>query len=175
MAPKWHLKETKNELFGLNAKHCFGRKPDTIHTVKHSGGNIMLSGCFSVEATERLVRIKGMGENPQIQVCQACSIIPCISWLRCFNKVQSKGSEYLGLYRGWCCLSNASPGAPCLPSRTPTVPDVTGRPKRSSRTSTTRATACSPHYHPEGEVSTGAPSLGPRERKTASISKPSDC
>ncbi|XP_070295641.1 ras-related protein Rab-15 isoform X3 [Salvelinus sp. IW2-2015] len=35
--------------------------------------------------------------------------------------------------------------------RTPTAPDVTGRPKRSSRTTTTRATACSLSYHPEGE------------------------
>ena len=47
-----------------------------------------------------------------------------------------------------------------LPSRTPTRPDVTGRQKRSSRTITTRATACSPHFHPEGEVSTGASKLG---------------
>jgi hypothetical protein len=59
LAPKWHLKETKNELFGLDAKCRVERKPDTIPTVKHTGGNIMLSGYFSVEATERLVRIKG--------------------------------------------------------------------------------------------------------------------
>uniref|UniRef100_A0AAZ3PC57 Sialin n=1 Tax=Oncorhynchus tshawytscha TaxID=74940 RepID=A0AAZ3PC57_ONCTS len=38
-----------------------------------------------------------------------------------------------------------------LPSRTPSAPDVTGRLKRSSRTTTIRATACSPRYHPEGE------------------------
>ena len=50
-----------------------------------------------------------------------------------------------------------------LPSMTPTAPDVTGRSKRSSRTTTTRATACSPRYHPEGEVSTGASKLGPRD------------
>ena len=57
----------------------------------------------------------------------------------------------------------ASPGAHCLLSRTPTAHDVTGRPKRSSRTSTTQAMACSPRYHPEGEVSTGASKLGPRD------------
>uniref|UniRef100_A0A8K9UX51 Caspase-6 n=3 Tax=Oncorhynchus TaxID=8016 RepID=A0A8K9UX51_ONCMY len=39
-----------------------------------------------------------MGETPQIQVCQACSIIPkktrfCNRCQRCFNKVLSKGSE----------------------------------------------------------------------------------
>ena len=32
-----------------------------------------------------------------------------------------------GLSRGWCGLPNASPNY--LPSRTPTAPDVTGRPK----------------------------------------------
>ena len=48
-----------------------------------------------------------------------------------------------------------------LPSRTPTAPDVKWRPKRS-RTTTARATACSPRYHPEGEVSTGASKLGLR-------------
>ena len=59
----------------------------------------------------------------------------------------------LRLSRGWCGLTNASPGANYLPSRTPTAAGVTGRPKRSSRTTTTtRAIACSPHYHPEGEV-----------------------
>jgi hypothetical protein len=47
-------------------------------------------------------------------------------------------------------------------SRTPTPSDVTGRPKKSSRTTTTQATACSPCYHPEGEVSTGASKLRPR-------------
>jgi hypothetical protein len=41
-----------------------------------------------------------MGETPQIQVCQACSVIPKKTWgcnccQMCFNKVLSKGSEYL--------------------------------------------------------------------------------
>ena len=67
-----------------------------------------------------------------------------------------------GISKWWCGLPNASPGANYLPSRTPTPPDVTGRPKRSARTSTTRATACSPRYHPEGEGSTGASKQGPR-------------
>jgi hypothetical protein len=42
-----------------------------------------------------------------------------------------------------------------------TYSDVNGRPKRSSRTTTTRAIASSPRYHPEGKVSTGASKLGP--------------
>jgi hypothetical protein len=43
-------------------------------------------------------------------------------------------------------LHNASPGENYLPSRTITAPDVTGRPKISSRTTIARATACSPRY-----------------------------
>ena len=39
--------ETKIELFGLNDKCHVWRKPGTIPTVKHGGGNIMLWGCFS--------------------------------------------------------------------------------------------------------------------------------
>ncbi|XP_052373436.1 uncharacterized protein LOC118382859 isoform X6 [Oncorhynchus keta] len=53
--------------------------------------------------------------------------------------------------RGGRGLPNASPGANYLPSRTPTPPDVTGRPKISPRTTATRNTVCSPRYHPEGE------------------------
>ena len=45
--------------------------------------------------------------------------------------------------------------------------------QKTSRTSTTRATACSPRYLSEGEVSTGASKLGPRDWKTTSISGPS--
>ena len=51
--------ETKIELFGLNAKRHFWRKPGTIPTVKHGGGSIMLCGCFSEAGTGRLVRIEG--------------------------------------------------------------------------------------------------------------------
>ena len=49
-------------------------------------------------AWENLLR--RLGQTPQIQVCQACSIMPkktqgCNRGQRCFNKVLSKGSEYL--------------------------------------------------------------------------------
>ena len=58
--------ETKIELFGLKAKRHVCRKSITAHhpsntipTVKHGGGSIMLQGCFSAAGTGRLVRVEG--------------------------------------------------------------------------------------------------------------------
>ncbi|KAG2462739.1 TC1A transposase, partial [Polypterus senegalus] len=58
--------ETKIELFVVNARRHVWRKPGTAHhqantipTVKHGCGSIMLWGCFSAARTGRLVRIKG--------------------------------------------------------------------------------------------------------------------
>ncbi len=58
--------ETKIELFGLNSKRYVWRKPGTAHhlsntvpTVKHGGGSIMLWGCFSAAGTGWLVAIEG--------------------------------------------------------------------------------------------------------------------
>uniref|UniRef100_A0A8C5PGB7 Uncharacterized protein n=1 Tax=Leptobrachium leishanense TaxID=445787 RepID=A0A8C5PGB7_9ANUR len=53
--------ETKIELFGKNTQHYVWRKKgtNTIPTVKHGGGNIMLWGCFSAKGPGRLIRVKG--------------------------------------------------------------------------------------------------------------------
>ena len=58
--------ETKIELFGLNSKHYVWHKPNTAHhpvntiaTVKHGGGRIMLSGCFPSAGTGKIVMIEG--------------------------------------------------------------------------------------------------------------------
>jgi hypothetical protein len=60
-----------------------------------------------------------------------------------------------------CTIENILSG--CITTHNRRALDVTGRPKRSSKTTTTRATACSPCYHPEGEVSSGASKLAQRD------------
>ena len=57
--------ETKIELFGINSARRVWRKrnaeyspKNTIPTVKHGGGNLMLWGCFSAKGTGRLHRIE---------------------------------------------------------------------------------------------------------------------
>uniref|UniRef100_A0A803KAM4 Transposase Tc1-like domain-containing protein n=1 Tax=Xenopus tropicalis TaxID=8364 RepID=A0A803KAM4_XENTR len=58
--------ETKIELFGINSTRCVWRKKNaaydpqnTVPTVKHGGGNILLWGCFSAKGTGQLIRING--------------------------------------------------------------------------------------------------------------------
>ena len=58
--------ETKIEPFGINSTRHVWRKrnaeynpKNTIPTVKHGGGNLILWGCFSPKGTERLHRIGG--------------------------------------------------------------------------------------------------------------------
>ncbi len=65
LEPQWS-DETKIELFGINSTRFVWRKrnadyhpKNTIPTVKHGGGNIMLCYCFSAKGTGRLHHIEG--------------------------------------------------------------------------------------------------------------------
>uniref|UniRef100_A0A8C4SRG5 Uncharacterized protein n=1 Tax=Erpetoichthys calabaricus TaxID=27687 RepID=A0A8C4SRG5_ERPCA len=80
--------ETKIELFGVNARRHVWRKPGTAHhqantipTVKHGGGSIMLWGCFSAAGTGRLIRCIG---DPKLSlVCAWCVGVPCSGLAPC--------------------------------------------------------------------------------------------
>ncbi len=58
--------ETKIQIFGINLTCLIWRRRNAAHdpkntilTVKHGGGNIMLGGCFFAKGTGQLHRIKG--------------------------------------------------------------------------------------------------------------------
>uniref|UniRef100_A0AAZ3R8B0 Uncharacterized protein n=1 Tax=Oncorhynchus tshawytscha TaxID=74940 RepID=A0AAZ3R8B0_ONCTS len=99
--------ETKIEVFSLNAKCHVWRKPGTVPTVKHGGGSSN-NPKHTAKTMQEWLRDKSlnvlrgserrMGETPQIQVCQACSVIPkktqgCNRSQRCFNNILNEGSE----------------------------------------------------------------------------------
>ncbi len=58
--------ETKIELFGKNSTCRVWRRKNTIPTVKHGGGNIMLWGCFSAKGPGRLICVKERMNGPCI-------------------------------------------------------------------------------------------------------------
>ena len=81
--------ETKRELFGINSTRRVWRKinveykhKNTIPTVKHGGGNLMLWGCFSAKGTGQLHRIEGRMNGAMYQDILADNILPSVRALK---------------------------------------------------------------------------------------------
>uniref|UniRef100_A0A3B4TCH2 Tc1-like transposase DDE domain-containing protein n=1 Tax=Seriola dumerili TaxID=41447 RepID=A0A3B4TCH2_SERDU len=80
--------ETKIELFGLNSTRCVWRKKDeynpknTIPTVKHGGGNIILWGCFSAKGTGQLHCIEGRMDGAMYREILAKNLLPSVGALK---------------------------------------------------------------------------------------------
>uniref|UniRef100_A0AAY5KUE3 Transposase Tc1-like domain-containing protein n=1 Tax=Esox lucius TaxID=8010 RepID=A0AAY5KUE3_ESOLU len=81
--------ETKIKLFGINSTRCVWRRrnaayvpKNTIPTVKHGGGNIMLWGCFSAKGTGRLHSIEGRMDGAMYRKILANNLLPSVRALK---------------------------------------------------------------------------------------------
>ena len=81
--------ETKIELFGINSTRRVWRKrnaeynlKNTIPTVKHGGGNLMLWGCFSAKGTGWLHRIKGRMNGAMYREILCDNLLPSVRALK---------------------------------------------------------------------------------------------
>ena len=81
--------ETKIELFGINSTCRVWRKrnveynpKNTIPTVKHGGGNLMLRGFFSAKGTGRLDRIKGRMNGVMCREILVDNLLPSVRALK---------------------------------------------------------------------------------------------
>ncbi|KAK3546973.1 hypothetical protein QTP86_007443 [Hemibagrus guttatus] len=81
--------ETKIELFGKNStcrvwrrKNAELHPKNTIPTVKHGGGNIMLWGCFSAKGPERLIRVKERMNGAVYREILSKNLLPSVRALK---------------------------------------------------------------------------------------------
>uniref|UniRef100_A0AAY5KGZ5 Tc1-like transposase DDE domain-containing protein n=2 Tax=Esox lucius TaxID=8010 RepID=A0AAY5KGZ5_ESOLU len=81
--------EIKIELFGLNSTRRVWRKKkdeynpkNTIPTMKHGGGNILLWGCFSAKGTGRLHRIEGRMDGALYREILANNLLTSVKALK---------------------------------------------------------------------------------------------
>ena len=81
--------ETKIELFGINSTRRVWRKrnteynpKNTIPTVKHGGGNLMLWGCFSAKGTGWLHHIEGRMNGAMYREILGDNLLPSVRALK---------------------------------------------------------------------------------------------
>ena len=81
--------EIKIELFGKNSTGRVWRKKNaelhpknTIPTVKHGGGNLILWGCFSAKGTGRLIRVKGRMNGAMYREILSQNLLPSVRALK---------------------------------------------------------------------------------------------
>ena len=77
------------ELFCINSTRHVWRKrnaeynpKNTIPTVKHEGGNLMLWGCFSAKGTGRLHRIEGRMNGAMYREILGNNLLPSVRALK---------------------------------------------------------------------------------------------
>ena len=81
--------ETKIELFSINSTRHVWRKrnaeynpKNTIPTVKHGSGNLILWGCFSAKGTGRLHRIEGRMNGAMYREILGDNLLPSVRALK---------------------------------------------------------------------------------------------
>ncbi|KAG1926439.1 hypothetical protein F2P79_024896 [Pimephales promelas] len=81
--------ETKIELFGKNSTRRVWTKTNaelrpknTIPTVKHGGGSIMLWGCFSTKGTGKLIRVEGRMNGAMYREILSQNLLPSVRALK---------------------------------------------------------------------------------------------
>ncbi|KAK3523931.1 hypothetical protein QTP70_016737 [Hemibagrus guttatus] len=94
--------ETKIELFGKNStcrvwrrKNAELHPKNTIPTVKHGGGNIMLWGCFSAKGPGRLIRVKERMNGAMYREILSKNLLP--------------SARALKMKRGWVFQHDSDP------------------------------------------------------------------
>ncbi|KAK3570918.1 hypothetical protein QTP86_030464, partial [Hemibagrus guttatus] len=102
--------ETKIELFGKNSTcHVWRRKnaelhpKNTIPTVKHGGGNIMLWGCFSAKGPGRLIRVKERMNGAMYREILSKNLLP--------------SAKALTMKRGWVFQHDNDPKHTARPTK----------------------------------------------------------
>ena len=83
------LDENKIELFGINSTRCVWREKNaeynlknTIPTVKHGGGKLLLWWCFSAKRTGRLYPIEGRMNEAMYREILGDNLLPSVRALK---------------------------------------------------------------------------------------------